>query len=328
MCPANALRELIAHFERAHQGLVGLEGERLAGVPGWSLAGWSAAQREAWFEVIGYAGSYPVASDGGPIAVELREDEDPSRFTYRCPQSFKRRFVAATEVAVYAPRSAQLLDYLADLLEIPQALRRGIATPAIEGVLWQLGRMRVGEVHLDVWFVRGLATELERVFAHFHTPGLPDQGLILCAGAGLSRAIALPRQYRVIPIDALFVDESDSARIDLPLIHRWLSAAPGTPMTPSHPVLFDALTHTLTISTRPHAHWTIKGDRQRQAVHYLYQASLKDRWWVPAQEILAAVYGYQEGGRSRRMHNLFSGNTDWQNFIISDGHGHYSFDLR
>ena len=62
-------------------------------------------------------------------------------------------------------------------------------------------------------------------------------------------------------------------------------------------------------------------------VRYLFEQFKNGRRWVPAGEILADVYGTKESGRSRRMQNLFSGNTFWQDYIVNNDDGEYGFNL-
>jgi len=134
-----SLLDLIELFERSHQPLVDVEGQVLRGVPGWDLPRMTALSPEAlegWADCVGYAGSFPAACGDERIPVDIEEDEDPSRYRYRCPESFRLRFVDAVDVAVYAVRPAILLGTVADLLDIPQAMRKGIESPAIDGVLW------------------------------------------------------------------------------------------------------------------------------------------------------------------------------------------------
>jgi hypothetical protein len=139
--------DLLDLFERSRQPLVDIEGQRVHGVPGWDLDRVTAMPSEArgaWLECVGYAGSFPAPCGDECIPVDLEEDEDPARYRYRCPETFRWKYVSAQNAAVYAVRPAEFLGAVADLLTIPYALRKGIESPAIDGVLWQLGRARIG----------------------------------------------------------------------------------------------------------------------------------------------------------------------------------------
>lgn len=326
-----SLLELIGWFERSRQPIVDAQGQRLYGVPAGQMGrhtAWSEEQVADWTECIGYAASFAAPCGDELVPVELEEeDENPERFRYRCPETFRKKWVAASHVAVHAVRTAKLLHLVADLVAIPQALRRSLETAALADVLWHLGTMRIGNVHVDAWLVRGLSASVEQVLAYFEDPARPDKGVIFTAGATLPRSIRPPRDYRIIPIADVLVMHTAKPCFDIDLIERLLVAAPGTPLAKSHPVQWNAYTKTLRITTRPHATWPVKGPRQIAAVQYLYDQSLHGRWWVPAHEILAAVYGGQNQGRSRRMQNLFAGNNYWEEFIVADGNGSYGFKM-
>ncbi|RQS20680.1 hypothetical protein [Burkholderia sp. Bp8998] len=324
-----SLLELIALFEQSNQPIPDADGQRLQGVPGWSLSratALSGHDLETWTECIGYASGYPAPCGDETVMVDLVEDES-GRYRYRCPETFRRKYLDTSVAAVRAVNASRLLNYIAELLGIPQALRRAIASPAIDGILWQLGRMRVADAQVDVWFVRDLSTQAAQVFAHLRQPSLPSQGLVLTSGQNLPNVVPPPRDYRIISIRDLLVEHSANPHIDADLIHRLLVSSPGTHLDKSLPVRFDPITSTLVIVTRSNRPWNIKGKRQVAAVSYLYEQLSHGRRWVPAHEILAAVYGNQKSGRSQRMQNLFSGNTVWEDYIANDGNGQYGFNL-
>ena len=110
-------------------------------------------------------------------------------------------------------------------------------------------------------------------------------------------------------------------------IHRILVAAPGAKLEASLPVRFDPYSKTLVIATKSSKPWPIKGAKQLDAVRYLFEQFENGRRWVPAGEILTAVYGTKESGRSRRMQNLFSGNTFWEDYIVNNDDSEYGFNL-
>ena len=325
-----SLLDLVDLFEQSSQSTVDAEGQRLYGVPGWGLAGistLSGKQLEAWTDCVGYSAFFPAPCGDDRTAVAVMEDDDSDRYSYRCPETFRKKFISAATVAVRSVRTTQFLNYVADLLEIPQALRRGIDAAALGNVLWNIGKMRVAGLPVDVWVARNLSSSMERVFQHLQNSALPDQGVILSTGGSLPAIIHLPRQYRVIPIRDVLVQHVSFPHIDADLIHRILVAAPGAKLEASLPVRFDPYSKTLVIATKSSEPWEIKGAKQLDAVRYLFEQYKNGRGWVPAGEILAAVYGAKETGRSRRMQNLFNGNTFWQDYIMNNDDGEYGFNL-
>ena len=326
-----SLLELLDLFERSSQSLTDAEGQRLRGVPGWDLfprTSLSARELAEWTECVGYSGCFPAPCGDERVPVELQEDSDPTRYRYRCPETFRKKYVAATEVAVYAVHVPMLLHVVADLVDVPQALRRGIESPAIDGVLWKIGKARIGPAHTDIWFVCSLASCIDDVFRHLHSQTLPDQGLVLSSGMVPPDFVRPPRNYRFASVHELIVDYLPEPRMDIDLLHRILSSPADGTLRPVLPVHFDEYTNTntLTIRSKPKP-WHIKGDRQAAAVKYLYQQACNDRWTLSANEILKAAFPDKKTFRSLRMQSLFSGNAFWEDYIVSDGNGQYGFRL-
>ena len=186
--PTRSLLELIELFERSSHAVAGGDGQRLRGVPGWDLsrlAALSDRDLAAWTDRIGYAGCYLAPSGDERVLVDVEERDDPGRYRYRCPETFRTKYVAAELVAVHAVTDTKLLNYVADLLGVPQAQRRGITAPAIDGALWHLGKMRIADAQVDAWLVRGLSSSTDQIFEYFRAASLPEQGLIFTTGQAL-----------------------------------------------------------------------------------------------------------------------------------------------
>jgi hypothetical protein len=325
-----SLLELTELFERSRQALADIEGQRICGVPGWNVARMTSLSPDGlkeWADCVGYAGSFPAPCGDERVSVDLEEDDNPSRYRYRCPETFRLKHVAAAEAAVYAVRPAAFLGVVAELLTIPQVLRKGIDAPAIDGILWNLGKARIGQAHTDVWFVRGLALSVEDVFRHFHAPTLPDQGLILTSGQPLPEFVRPPKNYRFAALRDVLVDYVTTPALDMDLLHRILAAPADGTLRPILPVHFDEYTNTLTIRSKSNKPWVIKGERQAAAVRYMYEQAMNGRFLLTAGEILAAAYPDKPTARSQRMQNLFSGNTEWEDYISNPEKGKYGFRL-
>ena len=323
------LLELLELFEQSSQPIGDAEGQRLHGVPGSHMVdrtSLTADEISAWTERVGYVGSYPADFGDECVPVDLQEDDAPDRYWYRCPETFRKKYVSAANAAVYAVFAPKILNHIADLLGIPQALRRMINKPAIEGVLWQLGEARIGPGRIQVWFARGLSDSVNAIFRHFRSLTLPEQGLILFTGDPLPEFVRPPRNYRFASMRQALVDYVTTPFIDMNLLHRILtSPADGTPSSVLA-VHFDVGSSVLTIRTKKEQ-WHIKGERQSAAVAYMYEQACQDRWLLDAAEILDAAYPDKQSGKSIRMQNLFSGNDQWKDYIANPEKGKYAFNL-
>lgn len=324
-----SLLELFDLFERSTQPIIDADGQRLYGVPGWVLdssPALSAGNLADWITCVGYSGSYSAPLGDERVPVELEEDEDPARYRYRCPETFRWKFLPADVAAVYTVQVSKLLHVMADLLEIPQALRQGIGAPLLNDHLWHLGKARIGPAYPDIWLVRGLSVSVEAVFRHFQNQTMPDQGLVLSTGRSLPEVMQPPRNYRFVALREAIVDFATAPRLDIEQLYRTLISPADCKREPDLPVHFNAYANLLTIRGKPKP-WHLKGPRQAAAVAYLYQQACKDRWWVGAGEILAVVYADQPGGKSARLQNLFRGNEAWTEYIANPKKGTYGFRL-
>jgi hypothetical protein len=320
-----SLLDLLDLFERSADAIADGDGQRLHGVPGWDLshrATLSDRDLAQWTERIGYAGCYPAPRGDESVPVEIEEDDDPGRYRYRCPETFRTKYVSADLVAVHAITDTKLLNYLADLLGIPQAHRRGITAPAIGGVLWNLGKMRIADAQVDVWLARALSSSIDRVFDHFRAASQPEQGLIFTTGQALPDIVPPPRSYRIVPIASVLVDYAVKPHLDTDLIHRLLVAPAGSKEEKSLPVRFDPYSNTLVIATKADKPWAIKGAKQVAVVKYLVEQFENGRARVSAGDILVAAHGSREAARGKRVPSIFSSNSQWLDYIEHDDDGY------
>ena len=323
-----SLLELLDLFEQSGHPQVTREGRAVPGVPGWGLPDRFLRDEPAlrqWLDEVGEAGTIRVATDDGPVIASL-EDDDSGDCAYRCPVTFKRRRLPQPRGALYSVREQPLLTQLADLLSIPQAHRSGIASPAIDGILWQLGRARIGTYHTDVWIARNLHENIDDIFRYLDDSRRPDQGVILTTSAELPARFTTPRRYCFIPISQVIIIDGETVAIDADLLHRRMTSPSGADHRPPLPVDYDEFNGILKISNKEH--WTIEGDVQRGVVHYLFDAYCNGRTAVKAAEILKAVgCGGAQFGRSQRMQDIFSGNPRWRNYLCTVERGMYAFKL-
>ncbi|QGG80592.1 hypothetical protein GH975_08415 [Litorivicinus lipolyticus] len=323
----HSLLDLIKLFEQSVQRVVCDDGQILTGIPGWKLHQYEALDSERiseWCDCIGYAGYYPASYGNDHSDVDVFPDDESDRYLYRCPESFEFRSIEAAEIAIYHPREEQFLNAMADLLDIPLALRSGISQADIQGTLWRIGKVRLGHTLTDVWVARGLALSVDAVFHRLQQTDLSDLGIILTTGNSLPAIITVPRHYRVIPIKEVIDSTQNVARIDMERLRLLMTGANFTDESSMSPVHFDEYTNTLTISTNP-TPWMIRGPKQAAAIKYMAEQAYKGRWELSAAEILKAVNGNKTHGICRRIPSLFNGNDDWHGYIMNIRRGVWGF---
>ena len=326
----HSLLELLALFDQANNTILDPDGNSLRGIPGWwigSNTSLTAQILKDWTVRVGYAGTTEVPCGDDREYVELHETEDPGTYEYRSPETFRRKRVSADRVAILDVDSVKLLHLLADLLSIHQVKRGGIQAPRIDRMLWHLGEARIGPVNVPVWLARGLDTKVDEVFTSLLDTRLPEQGLILCAGAYLPRVIRPPRHYRIGYLRDALIDYSHRPTMDVHYLQRVLTSNEDGIKPSTIPVVF--ANGVLGITTKADT-WTIKGDKQYKAVAYMFEQAQRGRWEVGAREILAAAYPElrtEELRKGLRMQDLFKGNKHWRQFIVSAGKGKYKFNL-
>lgn len=327
--PTQSLLELIDLFEQSAKPIVGSDGQRLHGVPGWALLRKSAISQQElleWTTRVGYAACYPAPAGDDLITVDIEEHDQPDLYVYRCPETFRRKTLSAAEVAVFNVNTERFLCLLAALLRIPQAKQSGIQSPRIDGKLWRLGEARVGHVFTPVWVVRGLNVNVDEVFQSLLDTRLPEQGLILCPGSPLPRVIRPPRSYRVAYLRDALVDYSRSPCMDLHYLERVLTSDEDG-IKPSA-LAVEFANGVLRIKTKVDV-WVVKGERQADAISYMYEQAKLGRWELSASEILSAAYPERRTEESRKglkMQDLFKGSV-WREFIANPEKGTYTFDL-
>ncbi|WP_075795222.1 hypothetical protein [Massilia putida] len=325
-----SLLDLLVLFEQSDSPILDADGNRLYGVPGWTVAATTSLdQRDltAWSDRVGYSGSYSVPHGDERTHVDLQETEDPNFYSYRCPETFRMKRVGADAVAVFDVNTNRLLNELADLLNIAQVLRARIQKPRIERKLWNLGDARIGPALTPVWLVRGLSAHVDEVYQSLLDTRLPDQGLILSAGHDLPPTVRPPRHYRVAYLRDALVDYSPMPRLDVHYLERILTSNEDGIKPSALPVEF--ANGVLRIRTKTDT-WTVKGEHQPLAVAYMYEQARQGRWELDASEILAAAYPArrtEEDRKGLKMQDLFKGNDKWREFIANPTKGKYAFNL-
>lgn len=322
-----SLLDLIPVFDQGRREILGFDGARLRGVPVWEIAdriGLNDAERSDWLVTAGMASYYPADAGDGHVSVDLEATEDPDVWRYRCPASFALVTIRARDAAVLAIPEPRFLNLVADLLNIPSALRSGISTPLLGGALWRLGKARIDQAHLECWIARDPVSSLRQDVEHFCDPALPDQGIVLLTGRSLPPLIQAPRNYRFVLLADALRHDSETPLLDFDLLRRIIAAPHGASPKPAQGVELNDITRTLKLRniTEP---WQITGNDHWAAVKYMHDEFVAGRTRLKPAEVLNAVYNGRTQGRSKTLASLFNGNRHWKTYLNQPKKGEVCF---
>lgn len=322
-----SLLDLIPVFDQGRREILGFDGVRLRGVPVWELAdriGLNDTERRDWLATAGMASYYPADAGDVHVSVDLDPTDDPDLWRYRCPATFGLTTIRARDAAVLAVPESRFLNFVADLLNIPSALRTDISKALLDGALWRLGKARIDQAHLECWLARDVAASLHQIVEHFCNPALPDQGIVLFAGRALPPLIQSPRNYRfVLLADALSAD-SEMSKLDFDFLRRVLKTPHGGSLKPALAVELNDITRTLKIRGIAEP-WPITGNDHWAAVKYMHDQFVAGRMRLTPGEVLNAVYNGRAQGRSKTLASLFRGNRHWKTFLQQPRKGEVCF---
>jgi hypothetical protein len=164
------------------------------------------------------------------VPVDLEEDDDPGRYRYRCPETFRTKVRRGRA----GRRSCRRRREAAELLGGP-ARRSAGATNRHHGARY---RWRAVAPRQDAHCRRSgrrlgrpgtLVIHRSGVSSISVLRPLPDQGLIFTTGQGLPDIVVPPRAYRIVPIARACTRRLHAIKpnIDIDLIHRHRCWPPG-----------------------------------------------------------------------------------------------------
>jgi hypothetical protein len=314
------VRNLLWLSETLHRQSMTLTGELVHGLARWHWPGQVNAKRvdaSRWLNVVGYEGAMPDydGDESGEFELEL-DPMDETKLRYHPRMCISWATIPMAEAAIYAMRMPAFLDAVCELLDIAQALRK--CTALIPDVLWHIGKRRVGQQHVPVYFACNFEAERRAILQHLNDPQLPEFGLILTScRTPLVPGFPPPRQLKTIRLADLLSD-SPMAEIDIEKLARVMSYQGSDLTKQAPPIHFDPLTNTLTLA-RIAKPWVLNGERQSKAIGYLANEIKKGRATVSASELIHA-----SGGRSPSVLQLFEGGP-WREYLHSPVRGQWRF---
>jgi len=322
-----SLLDLIPVFDQGRCEVLGFDGVRLRGVPAWQLAdrlSHSDTDHRDWLATAGIASYFPADAGDQYASVDLEPTDDPDIYSYRCPATFELVTIRATKAAVVMVPEQRFLNLIADLLNIPSALRSDISKPLHDGTLWRLGKARIDQAHLECWLARDVATSLQQVVEHFRDPTLPDQGIVLLTGRALPPLIQAPRNYRFVLLSDALRQDSETPLLDFDLLRRLIATPHGASLKPALAVELNDITRTLKIRSINEP-WQITGNDHWAAVKYMHDQFLAGRMRLKPGEVLNAVFKGRAQGRSKTLASLFKGNRHWKTYLHQPEKGEVCF---
>lgn len=319
------MHRLIEAFEASVDTRISLDGQVLMGFPRWRvprlLGNDHDAIRERYIDVVGYAGSYMTYFGDERVDVDLEEDDSSDTVMYLCPETMGWQRLPIEDVQVWQIKERQFLHEVADLLNIPQAQRRGIEQPLIDHALWKLGSAKLSEgFHIPVLVARSLGLHLDQILSVLATQ---PPSLVLCTSRQLLEY--WPPGVRVCRLADAIIPHLEKPTLDVKWLYQQaIGDLNGSNVPDNFPVQYDDATQVLSIRGKPD--WRLKGAKQPKAIQHMIQQALIGRWKLSSKEILDATKSNGQVGGSRTMSSLFK-NTPWEDYIVNVTRGMYSFNL-
>lgn len=318
------LRDLIRLFDYSNAEISSGDGEHAQGIPAWTLNrfGLTQSQLDYWFTRVGYADHCFTWFYDEEVDVEVEVDDVTGGYFYRSPENYKIHTISEDDIAIYAPNTDLILHTVADLLDIPMAFRNGINKPSVHDVLWNLGKMRIGRVDIDVWIAKEFSSSKREVYHYLERPELPELGILLTCGGPISEFTRRPMRFEIVRLYDIIPENREPAVIQVASIKR-MFGAPDESQTNDKPLLyFDPMEKALHIHTRAVAPWRLSGTKQIAIVEYLATEHAKGVTRVPHRNIMLSVYGSAEAAKGKKIGNIFNGNDVWRDYICNDKFGY------
>ena len=171
------MHKVIAAFEVSAERRTSLDGQTLRGFPRWHTPRLFGDDRDAIIEhyitAVGYDSNYVSYFGDDEVDVDLEEDESPGWLCYRNPETYRLKRLPKEEVQILQVNTPRFLHEVADLLNIPQADRKGIDQPLIDHVLWKLGSATLWNGYrTPILVARSLPIHLDQILSVLtHHPG-------------------------------------------------------------------------------------------------------------------------------------------------------------
>ncbi len=350
-------KKLIRAFDRQRDGLPGIEGNVLHGVPAWELRrilGDSALDLYMpWLNLVGIAGVMECEIEDQLEYVSVEQTERSDTLRRRSMKLLLDPFVPVSDAAVYCVSTALFFPEIARRLHLIEP-SGCVSKELLKDHVWRIGGGMFGSgEHFPVYILRGLDWAQDKILEWLHDRRL--HGLLLLCANHLPKFLSWPSGMQAQRLSDVVMGDRLRFEVSVPLLNPIaVSGIPklDSPMVGARDtyspcdqvveysesptsksiknsrgetvVTYDRENKVLSIPGKPD--WRLTGStRQAAIVEYLFKKGESGVWCVSHKELMAATKPLYGG--SRHISNIFRDNRDWSRYIVKMSRGEWGFDI-
>ncbi len=353
----DTFKKLIRVFDRQRDGIPGIDGNVLHGVPAWELrrilGDSSLDVYMSWLNLVGIAGVMECEIEDQLEYVSVERTDRSDTLRRRSMKLLLDPFVPVDDAAVYCVNTTLFLPELARRLHLVD-LSGGERKALLKDHVWRLGGGVFGSgENFPVYIVRGLDWAQEKILEWLHDQRL--HWLILLSANHLPKFLSWPSGMQAQRLSDVVMGDRLRFEVSIPLLssheansisqidsgfkgmcntgykNSLVNESPETTTSNSIKnrkgktlVTYDEKNKILTIPGKPD--WRLsRSKRQAAIVEYLFKKGESGVWCVPHKELMVATKPLYGG--SRHISNIFRDNRDWRRYIVKLSRGEWGFDI-
>ncbi len=353
----DTVKKLIRVFDRQRDGIPGIEGDVLHGVPAWELErilGNSALELYLpWLHLVGIAGVMECEIEDQLEYVSVERTECSDTLRRRSMKLLLDPFVPVADAAVYCVNTKLFLPELARRLHLV-GLPGSECKELLKDHVWSIGGGVFGSSeHFPVYILRGLDWGQDKILEWLHDRRL--HGLLLLCANHLPKFLSWPSGMQAQRLSDVVMGDRLRFEVSVPLLNsqevnempkgdfafegvgnrgcqrnltkRKRELATSNSIKNSRGktlVAYDRENKILSIPGKPD--WRLsRSKRQAAIVEYLFEKGESGVWCVSHKELMAATKPLYGG--SRHISNIFRDNRDWNRYIVKLSRGEWGFDI-
>ncbi len=354
----DTVKKLIRVFDRQRDGIPGIEGNVLQGVPAWELQrilGDAVLDRYMpWLNVVGIAGVMECEIEDQLEYVSVERTECSDTLRRRSMKLLLDPFVPVGDAAVYCVNTKLFLPELAGRLHLADFFG-GESKELLKDHVWSIGGGVFGSSeHFPVYILRGLDWGQDKILEWLHDRRL--HGLLLLCANHLPKFLSWPSGMQAQRLSDVVMGDRLRFEVSVPLLNSHQvncipkvdcafedirttenqrnrvkeksEIATSSSIKNSRGeilVAYDWENKILSIPGKPD--WRLSGSKRQAAiVEYLFKKGESGVWCVSHKELMTATKPLYGG--SRHISNIFRDNRDWNRYIVKLSRGEWGFDIQ